>query len=388
MDTFDSVIPASNPDPIPDLRPDPPNACNADPFREIFLADLSHNLTVAPSHREYHEETWAAAFVMRTFSPQSYEFQRHLLPLPQIKHIDEHYADELALISSAITDPASLPQRLEQYLELHVPKGCTGLILPSFEDDLVVYHNTQGDSGFIPAVLGVDAMAVEPYSEQTKRLLLLKQAERHRTGESPDAPQPTVETANYLFVYYLMPLDPELPNLVLSVVPHVDGKATPDSNNHIKALRDVCHDHGFSIAAFTADGDSAYQEFLKPLVSFALSEEGMKLTFEQLVGLMPRCIEYPFITDFLHFLKCLRNRLARYLLSLHTDLPPISGDEIGRLLSIEQWLKPKSPSDQLKDAVALKVFTFDNLLTLLAAGSLFMVVIERWSRLRWIQCNA
>jgi hypothetical protein len=191
-----------------------------------------------------------------------------------------------------------------------------------------------------------------------------------------------VETASYLFVYYLMPLDPELPNLVLSVVPHIDGKASPDSNTHLKALQAVCRDHGFSIAAFSADGDSAYQGFLHPLIDFALSAAGKQLTFEQLVDLMPRCIEYPFITDFLHFLKCLRNRMARYLLSLHADLPPISADEIGRLLSIEHWLKPKSPADQLKDSVALRVFTFDNLVTLLAGGhlheALYFMPITLW----------
>jgi hypothetical protein len=168
LDIFESSFPQPAPPPTPHPPP-PPVTETSDEFRRIFLEDLHHNMNVDPSHRRFREESWAVAFILRTLCPQSYEFQRHLLPFPQIKHIDAHYAEQLNLIASAISNRDSLPALLEHYLALHVPAGYTGKILPSNEQHSVVFHNSQGDGGFIPAVLAVDAMAVEPYSEQTKR---------------------------------------------------------------------------------------------------------------------------------------------------------------------------------------------------------------------------
>jgi hypothetical protein len=199
--------------------------------------------------------------------------------------------------------------------------------------------------------------------------------------QSIEIPEANTETASHLFVYYLMPLDPGLPNLVVSVVPHTNGKASAETNHYLKSLRDDCLQHDFFIVACSADGDNAYQEFLRPLSEFALSEAGRRLEFSDIVHLVPTA-EYPFVTDFLHFLKCLRNRLARYFVSLHQDLPPICAAEIGALLSIENCLRPKSPGAQLKDAIAFRVFTFENFVTLLASNhlhaALYFMPIVLW----------
>jgi hypothetical protein len=76
-------------------------------------------------------------------------------------------------------------------------------------------------------------------------------------------------------------------------------------------------------------------------------------------------MDCPFVTDVLHFLKCLRNRLARHPLSLHSHLPPITADNLAELLPVADASKPKTKGVQFKDAITLQVFTRENLVMLL-----------------------
>jgi hypothetical protein len=52
-----------------------------------------------------------------------------------------------------------------------------------------------------------------------------------------------------------------------------------------------------------------------------------------------------------------QNWLATHPLSLHCDLAPINADSLSELLPIGDCLKPQSKGSQLKDAIALRVFT-------------------------------
>jgi hypothetical protein len=67
-----------------------------------------------------------------------------------------------------------------------------------------------------------------------------------------------------------------------------------------------------------------------------------------------------FLKDFLHLMKCLRNRLSTHPVSLYRGLPPFCAHEIAVLLPIADALKPKSNGSQFKDALALGGFTLDN----------------------------
>jgi hypothetical protein len=96
------------------------------------------------------------------------------MPLPQSEYVNDMFAEEEDIISQMMSgEPEPLMESLETYKSQSIPKG---------------YTNTLKLDGmlFIPAVLGVDAMAIEPYS----RLL-----------KAPEGPE-VEEWYNYLFVYY------------------------------------------------------------------------------------------------------------------------------------------------------------------------------------------
>jgi hypothetical protein len=58
--------------------------------------------------------------------------------------------------------------------------------------------------------------------------------------------------------------------------------------------------------AFSADGEKADEEFLRPLCEAILSDAGQRKSFLELTVEISK-IDCPFVTDLLHCLKCLRN---------------------------------------------------------------------------------
>jgi hypothetical protein len=64
------------------------------------------------------------------------------------------------------------------------------------------------------------------------------------------------------------------------------------------------------------------------------------MTFAQIVEAMSSHDEL-FVTDFLHFLKCLRNRLSIHLLTLYHQLTPVAAENLSKVLLIGNYLEPK-----------------------------------------------
>jgi hypothetical protein len=159
-----------------------------------------------------------------------------------------------------------------------------------------------------------------------------------------------------LSVRNLMTLDRSLPNLVVSVVPHTNGKANGISNAHLRWPKEICLGKGFLVVAFLGDGDTAYEDFLMPPCDVVNSAECQQETFPRTVEPRSSHDEF-FVTDFLCFLKRLRNRLSIQPLTLHHRLTPVTAENLSKVLPIGNCLEPKSNMSQLKDAVALQVFT-------------------------------
>jgi hypothetical protein len=93
------------------------------------------------------------------------------------------------------------------------------------------------------------------------------------------------------------------------------------------------------------------------------------MIFAQIVEAMSSYDEL-FVTHILYILKCLRNRLSIHPLALHHRLTTVTAENLSEVLPIGNDLEPKSNGSHLKDAIALQVFTLENLVTLLANDNL------------------
>jgi hypothetical protein len=99
--------------------------------------------------------------------------------------------------------------------------------------------------------LGVDSVVIEPCLEQSKHLLLLNQTGGSIDIEQLEVPGEQIETSRYHFVDQLMPLDPTLPNLVVSVIPHTNRNANDLGSDHLRFLKSICVEAGFWVCPFS-----------------------------------------------------------------------------------------------------------------------------------------
>jgi hypothetical protein len=94
-------------------------------------------------------------------SNQADEFLRRLIPLPQIKHVDEYFKPALDAVEFQTKDIQCLRSMFPNSRDLHLPEGYSGGI---------VYAPPDGHSRtMISCVLGIDAMEIELFSDKDKR---------------------------------------------------------------------------------------------------------------------------------------------------------------------------------------------------------------------------
>jgi hypothetical protein len=89
-----------------------------------------------------------------------------LIALPQIKQVDDYFRLCIDEVEAQSANIEHVPFVLKNYKELHLPKSSTS----------IQYARSTFAEKVIPCILAVDAMAIEPYSEKSKRLLLLNHA--------------------------------------------------------------------------------------------------------------------------------------------------------------------------------------------------------------------
>jgi hypothetical protein len=115
----------------------------------------------------------------------------------------------------------------------------------------VSFHSTAGIlNDALPSILGVDTLAIEPCSEQSKRLLLLNQAFANIDIEQLEVPGEQTKRSRYRFVYQFMALDLTLSNLMASLILHTNRKANDLGNDHLRFLESICVETGFWVCVF------------------------------------------------------------------------------------------------------------------------------------------
>jgi hypothetical protein len=178
----------------------------------------------------------------------------------------------------------------------------------------------------------------------------------------PLPPAPESTQCTYFFVYMMQPLNPKLPSIPLFVLPAANGKANADTNHVMEGLAALCAQEGFPVHGLAADGDNAYNSYIESV--FNIINRYPEATYLDLVQRIP--IETrAFCTDFLHFLKCWRNKLANHPILLRQGPPPLTAKRVSEVLGLKTALNVRTGGAQLKDSVALAVFTLKNLTILL-----------------------
>jgi hypothetical protein len=83
------------------------------------------------------------------------ETMRCLMPLPQVKHVDERFCKKLTIIGNGVENIGQLRALIEESRKKKDIPSCQ------------MFHS--GGGSFVPCTIGVDAMAVELYEEKAAR---------------------------------------------------------------------------------------------------------------------------------------------------------------------------------------------------------------------------
>jgi hypothetical protein len=281
--------------------------------------------------------------------------------MPTLNHLDPYYKDPIDGIDKGLSDIRHLADLLAIYREIYITHEYTGGVHFGVRPDgsITLEKGAPGIFWLIPFILGVDAMAIEPYCVVRNK--------------DPDTSGDGSEESAYFFVYYLMPLDPDLPKIVVSVLPKKTGNACDDTIARLHEIRAICREAGFWVVAASGDGDHKYGSVMKQVTDKIRGDIGLERQYEDFIEDLVQERDdgpLPFITDFLHFAKCLRRRLAAHPLSMIDADHCFTHQEVSECLGIGDLLDLKSPGAQLKDSIAMGVFNLENLVTLLGCGQL------------------
>jgi hypothetical protein len=363
---------------------------------------------------EYSEAMRDFAFIIRSMCANCYEFVRTFIHMPTLKNLDPVYKEGIDKVDNAMSDIEYLDQLLASYRTSYITEDYNGGVRPISNDGHSFEKDEPGRNSVIPCILGVDAMAIEPYcvpktkspdnsivsegvdgagdTELTNPMEMTNESdtptESATTNESAITNELAItnesEKCAYFFVYYLMPIDPTLPKIVASVLPKKTGNADDQTISRLHEIKQKCQNQGFWVAAATGDGDHKYGLLIRDVAAAIRGDKKGNYTYDQFVDQLVQThgVALPFITDFLHFAKCLRNRLASHPLSMTDAYHCFTGKEVADYLGIGNLLDPKSPGAQLKDSIAMGFFNLENLVALLRGGhtvaAIYFMPIVLW----------
>jgi hypothetical protein len=340
-------------------------------FRDTVRNSIVQNIQYDTCN--YPQAMYDLAFIVRSMSPVCYRFLRTIIPMPTLNHVDDKFKDAIDGVEQMMTDIDGIPEALDRYRQSHIPENYDGGVARADDNaDTPFIEDNSGTNSQIPCILGVDAMAIEPYTTD-----MANDNEDSRADDRPGRSR----KFTYFFVYYLMPIDPLLPNCVISVIPKVNGKADLKTQEHLDRIEEMCSKSGFWVVAVSADGDNTYDRLTDSIYELIQSDGSGSRSYQEFISEMGK-IRMPFITDFLHFAKCLRNRLSKHNISLDSQLAPVMAPWVSWLLGLDDCLTKMSPGAQLKDSLALRVFNLENVVKLFGTNAihaaLYFLPIVLW----------
>jgi hypothetical protein len=306
-------------------------------IRELVLCDILENREVGCKfHRHWKDTTIALCFALYTTSPAAYKLMKRMMILPSVSRVLSVYGKEVRRQQKTLEKIKQIPELVKQWRRKY------GL----------------EDRKAIDVILGIDAASMKP-----------EWMERKDEGEHPGQKLPNGQINNNFFVFLVMPYDPALGCFTAHVRAHCSGAL--GSKLSAEVIRDVkvaLGDEGIIVRALATDGDRSYvsdQDSLFLRYKRRLKDLAGSFQHPSRINLDSVNIdELWWICDVLHALKCQRCRL-KDLLGLRGKGPTICAEMLNAILNLPHCLKDISGVSKMNDVLAVELFSFESLQTLL-----------------------
>ena len=314
-------------------------ACPITEFVDILIRESEDNRR-APLHgRRWSDLVISFCFLVRSLGAKAYERIRSVVTLPGKSTLQRHFGGPMHAWKEALLNTNKLHAICDLFRRLHDLDKETS----------------------IEAVLGIDAMSMEPVTSET--------------GECPLG-------SNNVFLFYLMPLQCHLKSVAIHLMPRPKGNAGPDVIARAKELKMILRDKGIHVRYLATDGDSGYKglydEMLKQWWPCYVSRglDGVSTQLEE--------CECPILGDLLHLMKNARARLIGNAITICLDGSfSFTADDMNRVLKLGLSLTDKSSKGKMRDRYALEVFSLESFERLVEAKqwsmAFFVLPYALWS---------
>ena len=297
---------------------------------QTFVNDILRNASKKPNGRQWSPIVKDLCFVIRALGSKSYDYMRNFITLPSKQTLLGQYQDDMTQYGSNLIDMAAIP-----------------LLCQSFRKRSAI--DTTEEVG---AVLAVDAMAMEPFS---------------------DLSNPSEPPHNSLFLFQVLPLKCDQKAFPLHLMTRSSGTAGVDVLERIDCLRGMLKESGVVIHAIATDGDPAYNCFHEELFDAWLptfSKCGLDAAVALVSGRDRRVV-----SDFLHLLKNARSRLLNCSVTMSPiGAAPFNSNDLNEHLHLRAALTDLSTKGRMRDIYPLELFTLENFCALHDSGHLSMAL--------------
>ena len=303
---------------------DSPEARN---LMEKLLRETCMNLQVHQNRRQYSQETFEIAQLIKLTSPKAYRVIRQLFPLPSPSVLWNHFSGEISLTKTLLLgNDGALFERIDQLCE-----NCE-----------------EGTA----STLGVDAFAFRTF-----------------TGASTlhASVSPTEYSSAFLFVN--IPLDPKYPPRVIHILPKRTGSYDDQVAERVREIQNQFRMRKRQVWFKSTDGDpylsKEHEIFFKRFVESNVSDFSLLVSeiYQSLISgtTMP-------VADPLHFGKNVRGKLLDHdvaVLATEKEFLSTNASTLESILRLGDTLQDKSQVGRMRDVYVTKLFSLKNVCILL-----------------------
>lgn len=292
----------------------------ADSFTDFLLNESRRNEAVVPTARRWSSHTVMFCFLIRSFGRKSYDYLRKVICLPCKETIMRHFAPVCANWRDCLLDGAGIERICRMFRSLY----------------------SLDASETIDAVLGIDAMSMEPVSGSV-------------IGADVGS--------NNVFLFYVMPLRSNYQSIPVHLMTRNKGNAGEDVFERLNAVICELKSMKVNIKYVATDGDSGYLVFHQQTINkwwgMCANQELDKVLRIEMGD------EVFAVGDLLHILKNARSRLLSGPLTLSCDgSDSFTAERMNDVLQLGSALTDRSSHAKMRDVFPLEIFTLENFMKL------------------------
>ena len=317
----------------------------------VIYQEISRNIDVPPNRRRYSAYFQSFALLLMTISLPAYLLLRTVLPFPSRQSLMETFRDVFWLKHGIITNFEQLESAISDYCrDMNCLHGIRGIL--AVDAISLTPHMRIDKDGFVHGTIVSEVVSEDVLANLSSSFKKYEIFIKDRVNV----------TITDCFVYQFQPYNASIRCITIFVEASTSGKASVRESSQLQSLKHVLQKFNITVDGFAFDGDSAYlrmhEEFFNTYYTNATKDSSFQL--DDVNATMV-------ISDPLHMLKRARYRLV----SKRVDAG-LSGDErhlnvqmIKEVFGLPDSVWSNAQYTKMHDDLPLKLFTLDNLITLL-----------------------